>query len=190
MTQVDDPSGGDLTHPQGAYQIERYDPAGPPPQLPPGHGGIAVHIWCPPQSARFTLAPMVGVDGRPATYGFGRALIVVPVGERLVEVQYVSPQRSALVTVGEGEVVPLEYAASYEAFGTGALGRGDQRPSGRMPIAAALTFSLVLGLGAAYLGFLPFLLVDDAPTALLLVPPVLGIVVGILVFRRGTRRRR
>ncbi|WP_406107894.1 hypothetical protein [Micromonospora globbae] len=189
MTPTGEPAGP-MAHPETAYPVEAYDPEGPPPALPPGHGGIAVHVWCPPEARRHTLAPMVGVDGRPATYGFGRALIVVPAGERLVEVQYVEPQRSVMVTVGEGQVVPVEYAASYDAVASGSLGTGPQRPRGRMPLAAALAFSVGIVLLCCYGTVVPFILAGDVPPLALMLAPVVGLAAGGLFLLFWFRRRR
>ena len=104
-------AGAGLAYPGTPYPV--HDTA-PPRTFPPGHGAIAVRAWCPREAHRFTLAPIVGVDGQPAMYGWGRALIVVPAGERLVEVQYIEPRASRLVDVGEGSTVELEYAASRD----------------------------------------------------------------------------
>ena len=185
----DNPTDSDLAHPETEYQILPYDPQQPTADLPTGHGAIAVHAWCPPAAARYTLAPMIGVDGRPATYGWGRALIVVPAGERLVEVQYVEPQRSAMVHVPQGQLVPLEYAASYDAIASGSLGAPRQRPRGTtMPLLAALVSALSVGMAGCLLGFFPFALSGNAAPAGLVVGGGLGVVAGGLFFVRWRRR--
>lgn len=189
MIPTDDAGSADLAHPQGAYRVLPYDPQAPPPDLPAGHGGIAVHAWCPPAAERHTLAPMIGVDGKPATYGWGHALIVVPTGERLVEVQYIEPQQSTMVSVEEGAIVSVEYAASYDAVTPGSLGGPGQRPRGTpMPLPAAIAAAM----GVASLGCLaaqlPFILLDAHLVLALVLGPAVGVVAGALFFVRWRRR--
>ncbi|HEX5494336.1 MAG TPA: hypothetical protein VFX70_07175 [Mycobacteriales bacterium] len=121
----------DLVYAGSPYRVLAHDPNGEggPPPLPAGHGGVAVHTWCPPAAQRHTLAPIVGVDGEPASYGWGHVLIVLPAGEHLVEVQYVEPMRTIPVTVTAGQVVPVEYAAARDGVPAGAPGR--RRPRRR-----------------------------------------------------------
>jgi hypothetical protein len=116
--------GSDLAHADSPYPVLPL-PADTPPVLPEGTGGIAVHTRCPPRARRFTLAPIVGVDGKPAVYGWGDALVVVPAGERLVEVQYVEPMRSRLVTVASGQIVAVEYVAAGDGASPGTLDQLD-----------------------------------------------------------------
>ncbi len=59
----------DLRHPDSPYDVVPYR-ADEPLDLPDGDGVLAVHTSCPRGARRPTLAPMVGVDGRPAVYGW------------------------------------------------------------------------------------------------------------------------
>lgn len=124
--------GSEIAHADSPYPVLPYGAAADAdaPPLPADSGGIAVHTECSRGALRYTLAPMVGVDGRPAVHGWGDALIVVPPGERLVEVQYVEPMQSTMVTVAAGEVVAVEYFAAGDGASPGSLGRrGEARRS-------------------------------------------------------------
>jgi hypothetical protein len=83
--------------------------------LPAGHGGIAVDALAPAASGP-AEPPIVGVDGKPAAYGFGRAVVVVPAGERLLEVQQAGrPRQASLLTVEENRIVEFEYSSGKPA---------------------------------------------------------------------------
>lgn len=127
-------SESDLTYPGSPYHVLAHDPGGRPPELPGGHGAVAVHTWCPPAAERYTLAPIVGVDGEPASYGWGHALIVLPAGQHLVEVQYIEPIRTVPVTITAGQIVPVEYAAAPDGTSPGTLGEESpgNEPGGRL----------------------------------------------------------
>lgn len=190
MTPTDKTAGVGLAYPGTPYQVMSYNPAARP-ELPAGHGAIAMDVWCPPRAQRFTLAPIVGVDGQPAMYGFGRALIVVPAGERLVEVQYVEPQRSMLATVSPGAVVPLEYAAAQDGRSPGSLGPPAQRPAGRPLVGVPVLLSVGAGVAAG--------VVIGAVTALAELPylglsfaamPLVAGAIFAMWWRRSSRRRR
>lgn len=178
----------DLGYPGSAFPLLPLDAA---PALPPGCGAIAMHTRCPPAARRFTLAPIVGVDGQPAMYGFGRALIVVAAGERLVEVQYIEPQASTLVTVDDGAVVPLEYVASRDGRAPGSLGApGSLRPAGRPPVGVPLLFAAGAGVLAGA-GFALVAVLAGAPAAVAAVLPVAAVpVVAGAVFTAWWRRGR
>lgn len=90
-----------LAHPQAARP-----PLNDSAALPAGQAGIAVEVR---PSGRRALAPQIGVDGEPALYGFGRAVIVVGPGRHVVEAQYAEPVGLAEATVRAGEVVELVY---------------------------------------------------------------------------------
>jgi hypothetical protein len=107
---------GNLGYPGSPYQLLPYPSADRPAKLPPGHGGLALRAWVARRDEREFLAPIVGVDGEPAMYGWGAALVALPAGEHLVEVQYVEPVRAALVTVVAGEVTTFEHSPS-QAWG-------------------------------------------------------------------------
>lgn len=146
-------SGSELAHADSPYPVL---PCDTPPTLPDGFGGIAVHTRCPAGAERHTLAPIVGVDGRPAVYGWGDALVVVPAGERLVEVQYVEPMQSTMVSVAAGQVVDVEYVAAGDGVSPGALGglgRRAARGGGYNPLgyAAVILAMLVVFDAGVYL---------------------------------------
>src|SRR5690349_10883013 len=61
-----------------------------PDDLPAGQGGLAIHSR---QRDGFP-APMIGVDGRPVLREFGDAVVVLPPGPHIVEVQLGEPVRS------------------------------------------------------------------------------------------------
>lgn len=136
-------------HPDSPYKVLEYTPSGMSSQLPPGYGGIAVLAWYPRQrDYRNLSAPIIGVDGQPAFESWGHALIPVPAGRRLVEVQDTMSRRSLMVTVAEGQVVELDYVPP-QAMGSGLLGPSPQRPLGyKLTIAMLLGVSL-LGFGIA-----------------------------------------
>ncbi len=179
-----------LAYPDSPYQIVSYR-FGKPVELPAGQGGLAMRTWCPARARRSTLAPMVGVDGQPALYGWGEAAIVLPPGDHVVEIQYVEPLASKEVTIRAGEVTPLEYAASRDAIAPGSLGAPPQRAAGTplLPIGLAIVAALfVFNIGLA-------VLVAGAHVSLGVAAPALavmaaGIVVGtVLRTRRGPARR-
>jgi hypothetical protein len=93
-------------YPGSPYDIRPPDQTG---TLPPGHGALAIHAWRP-RAETDAVAPIIGVDGKPVTYGFGRALVVVPAGERLVEVQEGRPRQTTPLTIDEGQVLEFEYS--------------------------------------------------------------------------------
>ncbi|MEQ4205066.1 hypothetical protein ABN028_28095 [Actinopolymorpha sp. B17G11] len=94
--------------------------------LPAGHGAVAIEAWCP-RSEQNAALPIIGVDGKPATHGFGRALIVVPAGERLIEVQEGRPRQTTQLTIAEGQVTEFEYSPVLKPT------RGRQQDGKRSP---------------------------------------------------------
>lgn len=120
-----------LAHPDSPFQVLTNDRADRPPRLPAGHGAVALYAWCPSPVKHPGPAPIFGVDGKPATQCWGEALIVLPAGEHLVEVQSEDSMGSIQVTVRAGQFVPVEYAAGLNGYAAGALGLGPQRPPGR-----------------------------------------------------------
>ena len=173
------------------YQVLDHDGTEQPPPLPDGHGAVAVYTWCQPIAQKYTTAPMVGVDGKPASYGWGHVLIVLPVGEHLVEVQYIRPMRTIQVNVTSGQIVPVEYAAAADGGSPGAIGHGPQRPPGRAysPVGYIL---LLLGMSMVFNGGLLGLHVvgwfSGGPAAVVAAVTVLvGILGGIAVYRHQQR---
>jgi hypothetical protein len=78
--------------------------------LPAGHGGIAVEAWASSATGP-AEPPILGVDGKPAAYGVGRGVVVVPAGERLLEVQQGGrPRQATLLVIEEGRIVEFEYS--------------------------------------------------------------------------------
>jgi hypothetical protein len=135
-----------LAHEQSPFPVLPYDAAAPP-DLPPGHGGIAVHTESAAESA--APPPLVGVNGRPAVRAWGDALVVVPAGEHLVEVQQVTPRQSALVTVGEGEIVPVTYVDSGSPPSAAVAERRSEVWS-RWSLPPALAVPLLIGLAVTW----------------------------------------
>jgi hypothetical protein len=150
------------TYPGSPYEVRPPDPAGRT-ELPAGHGALAVDAWRTPGEAKDSLdgqAPIIGIDGKPAASGFGRALVVVPAGERLVEVQVGKPRQTTPLTVAEGQVVEFEFSpGSREAHRgpqrhDGLLGLFRSRPRSRiapwfylaMAIAAVLYMMFMIGI--------------------------------------------
>jgi hypothetical protein len=120
-----------LAHPDSPYPVLANDRADRPPRLPEGHGAVALYAWCPSPVKHPGPAPIFGVDGKPAAQCWGEALIMLPAGEHLVEVQSEDSMGSIQVTVRAGQFVPVEYAAGLNGYAAGALGIGPQRPPGR-----------------------------------------------------------
>lgn len=120
-------------HPDTTYQILPYPD--PKPTLPAGHGGLAVRTWfrqrlLDRRSRNVPLPPMIGVDGQPALWGWGTALVVVRAGQHLVQAQLNTTEAERMVTVAGGEIVTLEYAAPRNTRGRGVLGPPGQRQVG------------------------------------------------------------
>lgn len=116
---------------ESPYPVLDYDGFGPPPPLPDGHGAVWVFTWCGKVARKYSLGPLVGVDGQQTSFGYGRVLIVLPAGEHLLEVQSVSSMRTMRVTVEPGQIVPVEYVSAANDHSPGAIGNGPQRPPGR-----------------------------------------------------------
>jgi len=117
-----------------------------PDDLPAGQGGLAIHSR---QRDGFP-APMIGVDGRPVLREFGDAVVVLPPGPHIVEVQLGEPVRSALVTIRAGQLTTFSYS-SADALGTPSR-LGNRRRVGTGPnpgriVLAALVFAVTLLVG-------------------------------------------
>lgn len=109
------------------YPVRRYE-RGSTQELPPGHGGIAVLAWYPvPHDRRHLSVPLVSVDGSPAFESWGRALIVVPAGERLVEARHNDAQITRTVAVTAGKIIELDYVPA-EGISRSRLGPSPQLP--------------------------------------------------------------
>src|SRR5690554_6717517 len=120
-------------HPDASYQVLPYPD--PPPHLPAGHGGLVVQNWYRRRlmdkgATLLPRDPMIGVDGKPALWGWGTALVVLPAGQHLVQAQLGTAEAERMVTIADGEVVTLEYAAPRNSFCRGVLGPPRQRQPG------------------------------------------------------------
>ncbi|MGH3490563.1 MAG: hypothetical protein ACRDP8_21960 [Actinopolymorphaceae bacterium] len=94
--------------------------------LPADHGALAIDSWLTPSEEKDPLlgqGPIIGIDGKPAAFGFGRALVVVPAGERLVEVQVGGSRQTTPVTIAEGQVLEFEYSPGSKQAHRGPQGR-------------------------------------------------------------------
>ncbi|KUL27779.1 hypothetical protein [Actinoplanes awajinensis] len=92
----------DIEHPQATVTV-----LGEGAALPDGSAGILVDVR---ETSRKEFAAQIGVDGEPAIYGFGRALIPVAPGRHVVEAQKLGGQEGSFaLTVRAGEVARLVY---------------------------------------------------------------------------------
>ncbi len=147
-----------LTHPDGQYELI---PDGTDvPRYPEGYGGIALR-------SRFAGrgdndrpdTPQFGVDGRPAAYGYGRSVIVVPAGERLISAQADCAVSERSVRVRAGETVEVDYAAVRGSWITGrtawgVLGPAGVRAPGFAPLTAFVAYVVLGPLTAAVISYL------------------------------------
>ncbi len=181
-------NSADLNYPGGRYQLLPYRTGEPAPALPDGYGGLAIRTWRTSRLAA-DLAPIVGVDGEPAMYGWGEALVPLPPGEHLVEVQYVEPVHTALVTVAAGAVSTVDYPPG--TGGSGRPTRGSNRPAYASKPFNPAVYSLLVGVfaflaGAALMSRL------EVPVgvggAVLAVFALLVVAVGPIVMYRRHRR--
>jgi len=182
--------GHPLAHPEGRFPL-----VDDPGALPDGHGGIAVEVTGTRSARRVALAPQVGVDGAPAMYGWGRAIIVVPPGEHLVEAQYLEPMDSVPVTVRAGEVVDLRYLGVADRAGQWRTAGSAAPPPADRPwllVATLRTLGKVLVGSAVVVAPAVGLVVLGAPTwaamllSTVLAAPVLG---WVLVSEARARER-
>src|SRR5690606_33440327 len=120
-------------HPDTSYRVLPYPD--PPPRLPAGHGGLVVRTWyrrrlMDKSPKVLPLPPMIGVDGGPAWWGWGTALVVLPAGQHLVQAHLATAGSERMVTVAEGGIVTLEYAAPRNSSCRGVLGPPGQHQPG------------------------------------------------------------
>jgi hypothetical protein len=167
--------GHPLAHPEGRFAV-----VDAPDALPAEHGGIAVEVTGTRRMRRVALAPQVGVDGEPALYGWGRAIIAVPPGEYLVEAQHLEPMDTMPVTVSSGDVLNLTYWGAAGRPGTWRTATSTEPPPADRPWLLAATLRILAKvlaggavIGAAQVG----LVAAGIPTwAAILLLTVLGIV--------------
>jgi hypothetical protein len=141
-----------LQYAESRYPVVPVPPTGP--EFPAGHGGVAVHTSVRREDRRAFDPPMIGIDGEPAFHGWGTAVVVVPAGEHVVEVQSETPVRSVRVTVEPGGIVPIRYSP-LRGLGEPSPQTARRRPlrTGGMPIVIlyAVAGALVPGLAVLVL---------------------------------------
>lgn len=113
--------------------------------LPHGTAGL----WIDTGSG--AVAPVIGVDDHPAVCGWGRALIAVPPGRRLISAQLQGTSEcERLLDLTAGEVTVWEYRESRFG-GRGVLGPPGVRPGGLTGprLLAAILLVQAIAIGAA-----------------------------------------
>ena len=188
-----------LTHPDGEYELI---PDGTDvPRYPEGYGGIALRSRFAGHGGNDRPdIPQFGVDGRPAAYGYGRSVIVVPAGDRLISAQADCAVSERSVHVGAGETVAVDYAAVKGSWITartawGVLGPEGVRAPGFAPFTVFLAYVVLGPLITAVISYLvwrPLLRNAESFFGVVLVCTYIGVMVSGWTFgrRRSDRIRR
>lgn len=104
-------------HPDSPYVVGA-DAGG----VPPGHGVLRIRLghhreWVATPGLPGPATPVVLVDGHPACDGWGVASIVLPAGDRLVEVQSSGSAARQVVGVPDGGETHLDFATTLNSRG-------------------------------------------------------------------------
>jgi hypothetical protein len=162
----------------GSYQLLPYPL---PDSLPAGLGGLVIH-----SRPREGYDPaIIGIDGEPAMREFGDAVVALPPGPHIIEVQYGQPVRSVLTTIHADQLTEFSYSPADALGRPSGLGNRRRLVTGVNPgpiVGSLVVAFLLFCVGTLALG-------QDHPILTLLVGLV-ALAAGVGVYVRLTRRRR